>query len=185
MSPKGVSTTVRRGSCAAPCALLPYDYSVTSTLIPGVLNPLLSAYHKGPCTNDVSREGGRAISEQRKEGRLHEFGTDKWEGGKKSWKCVWRHLWTTRNNLARLISVPGAEFSDGFIGKISWFSLKNPSENSAPDQYIQGSANPQTPGSENKRIKICVLLPAAGRRTQLFHLTFTEPGFAVPCTQGT
>ena len=84
MSPKGVSTTVRRGSCAAPCALLPYDYSVTSTLIPGVLNPLLSAYHKGPCTNDVSREGGRAISEQRKEGRLHEFGTDKWEGGKKS-----------------------------------------------------------------------------------------------------
>ena len=33
---------------------------------------------------------------------------------------------------------------------------------------IQGSANPQTPGSKNKRIKICVLLPAAGRRMQLF-----------------
>ena len=49
---------------------------------------------------------------------------------------------------------------------------------------LQGSANPQTPGSENKRIKSCVLLPAAGRRTQLFHLIFTEPGvcgFAEPC----
>ena len=49
---------------------------------------------------------------------------------------------------------------------------------------IQGSSNPQTPGSENKRIKICVLLPAAGRRTQLFHLIFSEPGvcgFADPC----
>ena len=31
---------------------------------------------------------------------------------------------------------------------------------------IQGSANPQTPGSENMRAKSCVLLPAAGRRTQ-------------------
>ena len=49
---------------------------------------------------------------------------------------------------------------------------------------VQGSANPQTPGSENKRIKSCVLLPAAGRRTQLFHLIFSEPGvcgFADPC----
>ena len=49
---------------------------------------------------------------------------------------------------------------------------------------LQGSANPQTPGSENKRIKSCVLLPAAGRRTQLVHLIFTEPrvcGFAQPC----
>ena len=33
---------------------------------------------------------------------------------------------------------------------------------------LQGSANPQTPGSENKRIKSCVLLPAAGRRSQSF-----------------
>ena len=34
------------------------------------------------------------------------------------------------------------------------------------------------------RIKSCVLLPAAGRRTQLFHLIFTEPGprgLADPC----
>ena len=49
---------------------------------------------------------------------------------------------------------------------------------------IQGSANPQTPGSENKRIKSCLLLPATGRKTQLFHLIFTEPGvcrFADPC----
>ena len=49
---------------------------------------------------------------------------------------------------------------------------------------IQGSANPQTPGSENKRWKSCVLLPVAGRRTQLFYLIFTEPGvcgFADPC----
>ena len=52
-------------------------------------------------------------------------------------------------------------------------------------QLLQGSANPQTSGSENKRIKICVLLAAAGRRTQLFHLIFSEPGvcgFAGPCT---
>ena len=51
--------------------------------------------------------------------------------------------------------------------------------------HIQGSANPQTPGSENKRIKSCVFLPAAGRRTQLFQLIFTEPGvciFADPCS---
>ena len=50
---------------------------------------------------------------------------------------------------------------------------------------VQGSANPQTPGSKNKRIKSCVRLPAAGRRTQLFILIFTEPGvcgFAKPCT---
>ena len=49
---------------------------------------------------------------------------------------------------------------------------------------LQGSANPQTPGSENKRIKICDFPPAAGRRTQLFHLIFSEPGvcgFADPC----
>ena len=52
-----------------------------------------------------------------------------------------------------------------------------PAATGSPAQEIlQGSANPQTPGSENKRIKSCVLLPAAGRRTQLFHLIFTEPG---------
>ena len=33
---------------------------------------------------------------------------------------------------------------------------------------LQGSANPQTPGSENKRIKRGVLLPAASRRTISF-----------------
>ena len=35
------------------------------------------------------------------------------------------------------------------------------------------------------RIKSCVLLPAAGRRTQIFILLFSEPGvcgFADPCT---
>ena len=31
-------------------------------------------------------------------------------------------------------------------------------------------------GSVNMRRKNCVLLPAAGRRTQLFHLIFTQPG---------
>ena len=42
--------------------------------------------------------------------------------------------------------------------------------------------------NKNKRIKSCVLLPAAGRRTQLFQLIFTEPGvcgFADPCSLGT
>ena len=29
----------------------------------------------------------------------------------------------------------GAEFSDGFVSKISWFSLTNPSENSAPEHH--------------------------------------------------
>ena len=49
---------------------------------------------------------------------------------------------------------------------------------------VQGSANPRTPGSENMRAKSCVLLPAAGRRTQLFFLIFLEPGvrgLADPC----
>ena len=42
-----------------------------------------------------------------------------------------------------------------------------------------------SPGSVNMRSKNCVLLPAAGRRTQLFHLIFTEPGAHLlvhPCT---
>ena len=50
--------------------------------------------------------------------------------------------------------------------------------------YIQGSANPRTPGSVNMRIKSCVLLPSAGRKTQLFILIFMEPGIcglADPC----
>ena len=50
---------------------------------------------------------------------------------------------------------------------------------------VQGSANPRTPGSENIRIKSCVLLPAAGRRTQLFAFIFSEPrvrGLADPCS---
>ena len=41
---------------------------------------------------------------------------------------------------------------------------------------IQGLANPRTPGSENMRVKSCVLLPTAGRRMQLFILIFSEPG---------
>ena len=51
--------------------------------------------------------------------------------------------------------------------------------------YLQGSANPQTLGSKSKKMKSCILLPAAGRRTQLFQLIFTEPWvcrFADPCT---
>ena len=54
-------------------------------------------------------------------------------------------------------------------------------------KLLQGLANPRGPGSENIRIKGCVFLPAAGRRTQLFHIIFTEPGpcglaYAYPCT---
>ena len=51
-------------------------------------------------------------------------------------------------------------------------------------RILQGSANPRTPGSEKMRIKSCVLLPAAGRKTQLFILIFSEPGvrgLAYPC----
>ena len=58
-------------------------------------------------------------------------------------------------------------------------------ENSRGVLLIQGSANPRTPGSVNMRIKSCVLLPSAGRKTQLFILIFTEPGIcglADPCT---
>ena len=50
--------------------------------------------------------------------------------------------------------------------------------------HLQGSANPRTPGSEKMRMKSCVLLPAAGRKTQLFILIFSEPGvrgLADPC----
>ena len=50
---------------------------------------------------------------------------------------------------------------------------------------LQGSANPRTPGSKNKKIKSCVLLPAAGRRMQRFILLFSEPGvhgIADPCS---
>ena len=43
-------------------------------------------------------------------------------------------------------------------------------------EEVQGSANPRTPGSETMRIKSCAFLPAAGRRTQLFILIFSEPG---------
>ena len=41
---------------------------------------------------------------------------------------------------------------------------------------LQGSSKRWTTGSMNVRMKNCVLSPAAGRRTQLFHLIFTEPG---------
>ena len=80
-----------------------------------------------------------------------------------------------------------------FCAHAGWLGPKKPHETSITSTWIteymlegiQGSANPQTPGSENKRKKNCVLLPAAGRRTQLFHLIFSEPGvcgFADPCT---
>ena len=71
-----------------------------------------------------------------------------------------------------------------FCAHAGWLGPKKPHETSITSTWIteymlegiQGSANPQTPGSENKRKKNCVLLPAAGRRTQLFHLIFSEPG---------
>ena len=50
---------------------------------------------------------------------------------------------------------------------------------------VQGWAKVRFPGSVNMWWKSCVLLPAAGKRTQLFHLIFTEPGthtLAHPCT---
>ena len=49
---------------------------------------------------------------------------------------------------------------------------------------VQGWTLWCAPGSVNLSRKYCVLLPAAGRRTQLFHLIFTEPGVPVlghPC----
>ena len=42
---------------------------------------------------------------------------------------------------------------------------------------LQGSANPQTPGSKKKRIKICVLLPAAGRDRNFFSSFSRNLGF--------
>ena len=50
---------------------------------------------------------------------------------------------------------------------------------------IQGTTKRLRPGLVNKRRKICVPLPAAGRRTQFFHLLFTKPGrslLVVPCS---
>ena len=50
--------------------------------------------------------------------------------------------------------------------------------------YVQGSANPLTPGSENIMIKSCVFMPVAGGRAELFILIFSGPGvcgLANPC----
>ena len=50
---------------------------------------------------------------------------------------------------------------------------------------VQGWAKVRIPGSVSMTRKSCVVLPAAGRRMQLFHLIFTEPGnrtLAHPCT---
>ena len=52
--------------------------------------------------------------------------------------------------------------------------------------YIQGSAKRLRPGLVNMRRKNCVLLPAAGRRTQFFLLIFTKPGWSLlaePCSE--
>ena len=52
------------------------------------------------------------------------------------------------------------------------------------EKQVQGSAKRLRPGLENKRWKNCVLLPAAGSRTQFFLLLFTKPGrslLAEPC----
>ena len=43
-------------------------------------------------------------------------------------------------------------------------------------KVIQGWPKRWTPGSVNMKRKNCVLLTAAGRKTQPFHLKFTEPG---------
>ena len=51
--------------------------------------------------------------------------------------------------------------------------------------FVQGTTKRRLPGSVNVRKKNCVLLPAAGSRTQFFHLIFTKPGrrlLVVPCT---
>ena len=42
--------------------------------------------------------------------------------------------------------------------------------------FVRGCTKRWTPGSVNMKRKNCVLLPAAARRAQLFHLLFTEPG---------
>ena len=50
--------------------------------------------------------------------------------------------------------------------------------------HVQGSAKRRRPGLVNIRRENCVLLPAAGWRTQFFHLIFTNPGrslLAEPC----
>ena len=51
-------------------------------------------------------------------------------------------------------------------------------------KYLQGSAKRLRPGLVNMRRTNCVLLPAAGRRTQFVLLIFTKPGrslLAEPC----
>ena len=62
--------------------------------------------------------------------------------------------------------------------------IHTPREERETHGSVQGSANPRGPGSVNKRIKSCVLLPATGSRTQLFHLILIKPrprGLADPC----
>ena len=52
------------------------------------------------------------------------------------------------------------------------------------EMCVQGWAKVCFPGSVDMRTKLCVLLLAVGRKTQNFHLIFTEPGkrtFAHPC----
>ena len=66
------------------------------------------------------------------------------------------------------------------MGKIPFTELKPFQE-----LTVQGWPKRWSPGSVNVRRKICVLLPAAGRKTQLFHLIFREPGVHLlgrPCT---
>ena len=51
--------------------------------------------------------------------------------------------------------------------------------------YKQGITKRLRPGLVNERRKYSILLPAAGSRTQFFHLLFTKPGrslLAEPCT---
>ena len=66
---------------------------------------------------------------------------------------------------------------------LSWPPHELPS-NLHVSNWVQGSANPRGPGSVKMRWTSCVILPAAGWRTQLFILLFSQPGtrgLADPC----
>ena len=66
-------------------------------------------------------------------------------------------------------------FSDGRINFRDEERERGRGDHSDRPFVVQGWPKRWTPGSVNMRRKNCVLLPAAGKRTQLFHLTFTEP----------
>ena len=62
----------------------------------------------------------------------------------------------------------------------NWYHMqpqgrKDQGRNSFSD-LVQGWAKVHFPGSVNMRRENCVFLHTAGRRTQIVHLIFTEPG---------